>query len=464
MFRATTTRPTTPTVTFLGAAQSVTGSMHLLEAAGQRILLDCGLFRGPREEAHQRNARFPIEPNGIDAVILSHAHVDHCGNLPNLIRQGFGGPIYCTPATRDLIAVMLADSARIQEEEAAVARVAGRPTALRTPLYTRTNADEAVRRCLVVEYEQPYTIHPGIRLLFRDVGHILGAALVVLTIDQNGRELRVTFTGDLGRRGLPFLHQPCAVPPSDLIISESTYGGRRHDTLEVMTAKMSDIVRRTAARGGKVLIPAFSLGRTQVVAHFLQTWMRNGTLPYLPIYIDSPLSIDIAEVYRRHAARHLAVAPVEEPAVEFILSPEEADYLTTRPEPCIIIASGGMCEGGRIVHHLRRHIDDPRATIVLVSYQAPHSLGHQLLELKPTVRFHGRNWNKWAEVVEINGFSGHADHDDFLALLAPAAESAQHVRLVHGEPVAAQALALALSERGCRDVAAPQRGDSVALA
>jgi metallo-beta-lactamase family protein len=437
--------------------------MHLLEAAGQRILLDCGLFRGPREEARQRNSTFLIDPTGIDAVVLSHAHVDHCGNLPNLIRQGFNGPIYCTPATRDLIAVMLADSARIQEEDAAVARLAGRPPAQRTPLYTRLDADRAVNSCVVIPYEQPHELHPAIQLCFRDTGHILGAALVALTIAQNPHEYRVTFTGDLGRRGLPFLQQPCAVPPSDLIISESTYGGRRHDTLEAMSAKMSQIVRRTVARGGKILIPAFSLGRTQVVAHFLQVWMRDGLLPRLPIYIDSPLSIDIGEVYRRHAATHLAVPALEEPAVEYILSPEEADYLTMRPEPCIIIASGGMCEGGRIVHHLRRHIDDPRSTFVLVSYQAPHSVGHQLLEMKPTIRFQGRTWNKWAEVVEINGFSGHADHNDFLTLLAPAAEAAQHVRLVHGEPAAAETLATALRERGCRDVVVPQRGDSVTL-
>jgi metallo-beta-lactamase family protein len=438
--------------------------MHLLEAAGQRVLLDCGLFRGPREEARQRNSEFPLEPTSLDAVVLSHAHVDHCGNLPNLLRQGFAGPIYCTPATRDLIAVMLADSARIQEEDAAVARLAGRPAAQRTPLYTGTDAGHTVDRCVVVPYGEIQEIAPAIRLCFRDTGHILGSALVELTIAQNGRDYRVTFTGDLGRRGLPFLHQPCSVPASDLIISESTYGGRRHDTLEAMATKMGDVVRRTAARGGKVLIPAFSLGRTQVVAHLIQVWMRDGILPRLPIFIDSPLSIDIGEVYRQHAATHLAVPLLDEPAIEYVLSAEEADYLTMRPEPCIFIASGGMCEGGRIVHHLRRHIDDPRSTIVLVSYQAPHSVGHQLLEMRPTVRFHGRNWNKWAEVVEINGFSGHADHDDFLALLAPAAVASPHVRLVHGEPQATEALTKALREQGCRDVAAPQRGDQVTLA
>jgi metallo-beta-lactamase family protein len=438
--------------------------MHLLEAAGQRVLLDCGLFRGPREEARQRNSEFPVEPTSIDAVVLSHAHVDHCGNLPNLIRQGFAGPIYCTPATRDLIAVMLGDSARIQEEDAAVARLAGRPAALRIPLYTRADAEEAVNRCVTVPFEQPHDIHPAIRLLFRDAGHILGAAMVALTIAANPREYRVTFTGDLGRRGLPFLHQPQPVPPADLIISESTYGGRRHDTLAAMAEKMSVLVRRTATRGGKVLIPAFSLGRTQLVAHFLQAWMRDGLLPRLPIYIDSPLAIDIGEVYRHYAASELAVAPIEEPVVEHVLSAEEADYLTTQPDPCIFIASGGMCEGGRIVHHLRRHIDDPRSTIILVSFQAPDTVGRQLLDLKPTVRFHGRNWNKWAEVAEINGFSGHADQDDFRELLAPAAESARHVRLVHGEPAAADSLAAALRGHGCRDVAAPHRGDCITLA
>jgi metallo-beta-lactamase family protein len=464
MLSPSTHRPSTPTVTFFGAAQTVTGSMHLLEAAGRRVLLDCGMFRGPRDEARQRNSRFPFEPADIDAVVLSHAHTDHCGNLPNLIRQGFAGPIYCTPATRDLIAIMLADSARIQEEDAAVARLAGRPPELRKPLYTRADAAEAVSRCVAVPLEQPHDIDPSIRLRFRDAGHILGAAMVSLTVAGSPREHRVTFTGDLGRRGLPFLHQPQPVPPGDLIISESTYGGRRHDTLEGMAAKMSDLVRRTAARGGKVLIPAFSLGRTQIVAHFLQVWMRDGLLPRMPIYIDSPLAIDIGEVYRRYAATDLVAPPPEEPEVEYVMSPEEADYLTTRPEPAIFVASGGMCEGGRIVHHLRRHIDDPRATIILVSYQAPNTVGRQLLELRPTVRFHGRNWNKWAEVAEINGFSGHADHDDFLALLAPAAEEAQHVRLVHGEPQASEALAKALRERGVRDVAAPHRGDGVALA
>jgi metallo-beta-lactamase family protein len=438
--------------------------MHLLEAAGQRLLLDCGLFRGPRDEARLRNSRFPFDPAEIDAVVLSHAHTDHCGNLPNLIPQGFAGPIYCTPATRDLIAIMLADSARIQEEDAAVARLSGRSAVLGAPLYTRADAAEAVGRCVAVPLEQAHDIHPSIRLRFRDAGHILGAALVSLTVAQNQREYRVTFTGDLGRSGLPFLHPPRPVPPGDLIVSESTYGGRRHDTLERMAAKMSDLVRRTAARGGKVLIPAFSLGRTQVVAHFLRVWMRDGLLPRLPIYIDSPLAIDIGEVYQRYAATDLVAPPPEEPEVEYVLSPDEADYLTTRPEPCIFVASGGMCEGGRIVHHLRRHLDDPRATIVLVSYQAPNTVGRQLLELRPTVRFHGRNWNKWAEVAEINGFSGHADHDDFLALLAPAAEGARHVRLVHGDPQASEALAQALRERGCRDVVAPHRGDSLTLA
>ena len=264
----------------------------------------------------------------------------------------------------------------------------------------------------------------------------------MLTFAQGGRTSRLTFTGDLGRRGLPYLRQPPPVPAADLLISESTYGGRRHDTLEVMAAKMGQVVRGALARGGKVLIPAFSLGRTQVVLHFLQRWMRDGILPRLPIYVDSPLAAEIAGVYQRYgeAFEHLPAAGL--PSVHYFRSPEEAREVSMLQEPCVLVASGGMCDGGRIMQHLRHHIDDPRCSIVLVSYQAPLSLGAQLLQMRPTVRFHGRTWNKWAEVVSISGFSGHADHDDFLALLGPALGETGKIRLVHGEPPQAEALAV----------------------
>jgi metallo-beta-lactamase family protein len=453
---------TEPLVTFWGAAQSVTGSMHLIEFGSQRLLLDCGLVRGRRDEAHKRNLRFPFDPATLDAVVLSHAHVDHCGNLPNLIRQGFRGPIYCTPATRELVAIMLADSARIHEEDAAVAGVIehGRPAKL-APLYTRADAAQTIDHCIPVPYENDFALNADAQLHFVDAGHILGSALTVLTLAGSGRTHRLTFTGDLGRRGLPFLRQPPLVPAADLIICESTYGGRKHDTLEVMAAKMSQVVRHTVARGGKVLIPAFSLGRTQVVLHFLQRWMRDGILPRLPIYVDSPLAAEIAGVYQHHTDAFETLPSAGLPPVHYFRSPEEARVVSTHAEPCVIVASGGMCEGGRIIGHLRLHLDDPRTSIVLVSYQAPFSLGAQLLQMRPTVRFHGRNWNKWAEIVSINGFSGHADQDDFLALLGPALGETGKIRLVHGEPPQAEALAAGLRKFGFADVAVPHREEHV---
>jgi metallo-beta-lactamase family protein len=439
--------------------------MHLVEFAGRRLLLDCGLARGRRDEARQRNSHFPFDPPTLDAVVLSHAHVDHCGNLPNLVRQGFRGPIYCTPATRDLIKVMLNDSARIQEEDAVVAGVVGRPGALeRVPLYTRSDAVRTIDRCITLPYGETHAVGAGVQVTFTDAGHILGSAAVALTLEGVGRSYRITFTGDLGRRGLPFLPEPRSVPAADLLISESTYGGRAHDTVEAMAAKMADVVRRTVARGGKVLIPAFSLGRTQVVVHYLRRWMRDGLLPQLPLFVDSPLAGEIATVYRRHADSLDAGHPFDETGVHYVASQEEGRAISRQPDPCLVVASGGMCEGGRIVSYLREHVDDPRTSLVLVSYQAPHSVGARLLELRPTVRIQGRTLNKWAEVVELNGFSGHADRNDFRALLGPLADSTRQVRLVHGEPEQAETLAASLRAQGFADVAVPRREETVRVA
>lgn len=439
--------------------------MHLVEGAGRRVLLDCGLHRGPLAEQRRKNDQFPFDPGSIDAVVLSHAHVDHCGNLPNLVRQGFSGPIYCTAATRELTDVMLNDSARVQEHEAAVAGVlAGTRRVEASPRFDRGDATSVVARCVALPYREERELLPGIRLRLIDAGHILGSAITSLTIDHGGREYRVTFTGDLGRRGLPFLEEPASVPPADLVISESTYGGRVHDPLEETAERLSRVFEETADRGGKVLIPAFSLGRTQLVVHFLRRWMHEGRLPALPLWVDSPLGARIAEVYDRHAESLRAVNGPGVASARYFGDREEADEVSTGREPCAIVASGGMCEGGRIVQHLRHHVDDPRSTVVLVSYQAPYSLGRQLLEKRPTVRFHGRNWNKWASVVELTGFSGHADRDDFLALLGPARATSGRLRLVHGEPEQAAALAGTLRDHGFRDVAPARHQEQVAVA
>jgi metallo-beta-lactamase family protein len=361
--------------------------------------------------------------------------------------------------------VMLADSARIQEEDAVVAGVVGhgaRP--VHAPLYTRGDASLAVSQCVGVPYGHDLALSDTIQLRFVDAGHILGSAMVALTLAHAGRDYRVTFTGDLGRRGLPYLLDPDPVPAADLLICESTYGGKTHETVAQMARKVTDVVKRTAQRGGKVLIPAFSLGRTQLVVHYLRRWMREGAMPRLPIYVDSPLAGQIAHVYERYGEFFQGAIEDDVAPARYLISQEESRELHEDPDPFILVASGGMCEGGRILSHLRHHIDDPRASVVLVSYQAPHTVGHQLLEKKPTVRFHGRTWNKWAEVVEVNGFSGHADQNDFSALLAPLAEKTRQVRLVHGEPEQSEALALRLRGHGFAEVGVPRREEVVSVA
>jgi metallo-beta-lactamase family protein len=473
MISHSVTQAAVPTITFWGAAQTVSGSMHLVEVGPHRILFDCGLVQGRREEARQRNSRFPFHPHQIDAVVLSHAHVDHCGNLPTLVRQGFSGPVYCTPATRDLLAVMLADSSKIQEEDAAhlnILRQYAEPWV--QPLYTNPDVARAVSQCVAVPYGREFDVTRTVRVRFHDAGHILGSAMVELTAHSAGRDYSLTYTGDLGRRGLPLLRGPAPVPPADLLVSESTYGGRLHDPVERTAGKLYEAVARTVERGGKVLIPAFSLGRTQLVVHFLREGVETGRLPTVPVYVDSPLAADIAEVYRRH----LDCLPEETArrllgdgdflgggVVRYVRDFEESMALSTGREPCVLVAASGMCEAGRIQHHLKQNIDDPRNTVVLVSYQAPGTVGRKLLEKAPTVRFMGRDWNKWADVIHLDGFSAHADREDFATFLGPLVGRVGRVRLIHGEREQAHALAGTLRGLGFADVEAPQGGEAVPL-
>src|SRR5262245_29816323 len=392
-----------PTLTFWGAAQTVTGSLHLLEAGGRRVLLECGLYQGRREEARQRNSRFPFHPHRLAAVVISHAHVDPCGNLPTLARQGFAGPIYCTPATRDLLGILLADSAKIQEEDAAhlnILRHYIEPWV--QPLYTRPDVDRVLRQCVAVPYDVPTEILPGVRLRFSDAGHVLGSAVVHLAVGTAGETRTLTFTGDLGRRHMPILRPAAPIPPADLLVCESTYGGREHEPIARTVEKLWEVVRRTSARGGKVLVPAFSLGRTQLVVHYLHRGLAGGHFPPVPVYVDSPLAAEIADVYRDHPdclsdeARRQVAGDADflgDGAVQFVRSFEESMQLSTRPGPSVLVAASGMCEAGRILQHLRHNVDDPRNTVVLVSYQASGTVGRRLLEPKPTVRFHGKDWN-----------------------------------------------------------------------
>jgi len=447
-----------PSVSFLGAAQSVAGSMHLIESGPFRYLLDCGVNRDDRGKSGPTGASFPFDPSTIDAVFLSHAHLDHCGNLPYLIRQGFRGPIHCTHATLDLISVMLNDGARINEHRN---RFSNSSRNSSRSLFDYDDVDDTLDACIGVDYSKSVAINSDAQICFSDAGHILGSASIAIDLLHSDREVQIYFTGDLGRRGLPFVADPTIVPSADLIICESTYGGRSHDSLEEMAAKMANVVRSTIERKGKVLIPAFSLGRTQLVLHYLQKWMSEGIVPKLPIFIDNPVASEISLVHDMYD--DLLVPEIDGIPFEWLESDDEATKRSIQSDPCIILASGGMCDGGRILHHLKYHIDDPRSTIVMVSFQAPDSLGAQLLSRSPRVRFDGRHWNKWIEVAEVKGFSGHADQSDFDVLMRDAASNTGRVRLVHGEPEAMRSLERQLSGMGFADVSSPRRNERVFL-
>lgn len=459
-----------PIVTFWGAAQMVTGSMHLLEAGSAKVLLDCGLYQGRRDESRRRNAAFPFAPKKIAAVLVSHAHIDHCGNLPSLIRHGFDGPIYTTPATRDLLAVMLVDSAKIQEEDAAhlnIQRNYAEPWV--EPLYTRADVDRVLAQVIPIDYDRFREVAPGVRFKFLEAGHVLGSAMIHL-VTEGGSTL--TFTGDLGRRCMPLLRHTAPIPPADVLVCESTYGNRTHEPLEDTQRKLYEAINRTIARGGKVFIPAFSLGRTQLIIHFVHKGILEDRIPRIPVYVDSPLAADITGVYETHpecldaeGTKMLedGVGILGGDVVTYIREFEDSVRTSLRPEPSITIASSGMCDAGRILHHLKDHIDDPRCTVILVSYQAHGTTGRRLLEKTPTIKFLGREWNKWIEVVHLDGFSGHADRADFAAYLSPLAGQVGKVRLIHGEREQAEALAETLRDIGFVDVEVPRPGDMVEL-
>jgi metallo-beta-lactamase family protein len=458
-----------PTVTFWGATRTVTGSMHRVDVGGRSLLLDCGLFQGPRSESRRRNEQFPFRPRDIDAVLLSHAHVDHCGNLPNLVKQGFAGPIWCTPATRALAGVMLGDAAKIQEEDAAYLnrhREKGEPRV--EPLYDGRDVYRTLLKFRAVPYDTLTEVGPGVEATFVDAGHLLGSAMIGLRLGDR----HVTFTGDLGRPGLPILRDPSGVPPGDLVISESTYGGHTHEPVEETAERLGEVVRRTAGRGGKLLIPAFSVGRTQTVVYFLHQLLNAGRLPDVPIYVDSPMAVRATEVYRAHpecfdpeTLQLLKEHPdlFGEEQITYVDKVDQSIALNGRPGPCVIIAASGMCEGGRILHHLKHNVGDPKNTVLIVGYQAEGTLGRRLVERRPEVRILGRTVAVKAEVMVLNGLSSHADHGGLLAALSPLAGTARRVRLVHGEPARAEALAEGLRAAGFADVAIPDRGESVTV-
>ncbi len=452
---------------FHGAARTVTGSMHLLEVNGARLLLDCGLFQGPRQETYERNRHFPFDPRSIDAVILSHAHVDHSGNLPHLVKLGLEGLIYATPATAHLADLMLRDSGHIQESDALYInkKRAERGEDLIEPLYTEEDGAQVKQYFRPVPYDTAFEPAPGVTARLVDAGHILGSAAAVLDIQENGRKLRLWYSGDIGRPNLPLLRDPVLPDKADVLVMECTYGDRLQPDPQSAYQQLKDLVKETVQRGGKVIIPAFAVGRTQELVYFLHQMMHNGEVPRIPVYVDSPLAVNASEIFRMHpecfdAETQAFMRQYKHPALDFeqltyIHSVEESKALNDRKNPMIIISASGMVETGRVLHHLRNNIENPHNTILIVSWQAPHTLGRRLVEGERFVKIFGELFERRAEVAVINGFSAHAGQNELLEYALRVKDSAQKVVLVHGEPIPANTLRRKLEERQMKQIYYP---------
>src|SRR5262245_13981878 len=436
-------------ITFWGAAGTVTGSMHLVETAGKRILLDCGMFQGRRKESDAKNRNLPFEGSSIDTVILSHAHIDHSGNLPTLVRRGFQGPIYTTPATIDLCQWMLRDTAHISEKDAQflnkrrMQRGGNGPVV--EPLYTMADAERTLPLFQPVDYHQPHKLADGLSYTAYDAGHMLGSSSVVLEGD-----LRLAFSGDIGRPGLPIIRDPETLPRADYLIMESTYGGRLHKTTGSVVNKLADVVNRTARRGGRIIVPAFAVGRTQQLVLMLHQLANEKRIPNIPIFVDSPLAVDVTKVHRDHPecfdeATQAYLKNGEDPfgfhRLTYVRDVAESKALNSLRGPFVVISASGMCEAGRILHHLRNNIEDPRNTVLITGYQATDTLGRKLVDKWTEVRIFGEPLTVRAEVVSLDSLSGHGDYNELLEWVRPLAPSLHRIFLVHGEPEQSQSFA-----------------------
>ncbi len=455
---------------FHGAAGEVTGSMHLVHHKGRWIALDCGLVQGRRAEAEEQNRDWPVPPKELAAVVLSHAHTDHTGRLPRLVRDGFTGPIYCTSATRDLCSIMLPDSAHIQSEDVPYVNKKRAREGLPPieALYDAEDALAALRLMRPVPLGEWFTVLPRLRARFQEAGHMLGSTGITLALGEGATPAHTLhFTGDLGRPRTPILRDPAAIPPCDTLICESTYGGRVNPQITDAEEELARVVLRTIARGGLMIVPAFSVGRTQTIVYYLHRMMESGRMPRVPVFVDSPLAIDATEVFRLHVDLYDQEAAEFQRRLgdilggrccTFVREAEESRRLNTRREPCVIIAASGMCEAGRIRHHLKYHIEDSRTTILLPGYQAQNTLGRRLADGVRNIRLFHQTYHVEAEVVQLHGFSGHADQNELRAALRPLLSRNPRIFLVHGEREQSQALQERLTTDGFGHVSVAQRG------
>ena len=449
--------------------------MHHIEAAGKRFLLDCGLYQGRRRDAFERNRNFPFPVPSIDGVILSHAHIDHSGNLPTLVHNGYSGPIYTTPATVDLCLPMLADSAFLQQKDAEFCnrrreyrRSIGRDDLECEPLYLPEDAERTYPLFRPVELGETKEVAPGFRYKTYEAGHMLGATSMVIEADG----VRLAFSGDVGRKHLPILRDPVSPDPVDYLIMESTYGDRFHKPISNVAEKLADVVNRTSGRGGRIIVPSFAVGRTQQLVMVLHQLMDAHRIPSIPIFVDSPLAVNATEVFRKHpelfdAETNKFLSAGDDPfgfsRLRYIRDVSESKALNSLHGPFLVIAASGMCEAGRILHHLRNNIEDSRNTILITGFQAENTLGRKILNGDREVPIFGEPMQLRAEVVRLDELSGHADQGELIEWMRPLAARLKRVFLVHGEPAQGAALAEVIRKEFHIDVQQPSRGHSFPL-
>lgn len=459
-------------ITFLGAARTTTGSMHLIEACGKRILLDCGLYQGHRKEAFEKNRNLPIDAKKIDYVILSHAHIDHSGNLPQLVKAGFRGRVFARSQTVDLCGVMLKDSCFLQRRDVEYVNKKRRAQgkALFEELYNEEDVDALMRLMTPVHLHTPTKIAPGIELTLHNAGHILGSALVQLDISGGtGHSHRVLFSGDLGQPNQPILRHYEYPEGADILLIESTYADRLHPTAESVQDKLEMLIRKIDRHNAKLLIPAFSVGRTQQIIYYLNRLREAGRLPKIPIYIDSPLSQKATDIYARHTGCYNGEAlamikaghnPLSLEGMEYVLTASDSMALNDRKGPMIIIAASGMCEGGRVVHHLKQIVSDPWNIVLIVGFQAENTLGRRLVEERNPIRILGEELELNARVETINALSAHADRDGLMDWFDKVGRNVKHAFAIHGEPEKVEAMRKLLLAHGAPQASAPQPGQS----
>lgn len=463
-------------LTIYGAAQSVTGSQYLLRINGKNLLLECGMFQGRREDTYQKNCNLAYPAGEVDAAILSHAHIDHSGNLPNLVKNGYNGEIFTTEATAHLADVMLKDCGHIQEADAEFvnkkrARRGERPV---KPIYTILDAERVANHFHPLRYGETFHPLPGVTAHLVDAGHILGSAAIVLDLQENGRTTRLWFSGDIGRERMPLMNDP-VLPEGkvDTLLMECTYGDKPHAEPELAFTEFRDVVKRTVKRGGKIIIPAFAVGRTQELVYYLNQMVSDGDIPHIPVYVDSPLAVNATEVFEKfadqfdeetktfiHDHKHPAL---EFPGLHYVQSVEESKKINEMHMPMIIISASGMAETGRILHHLKNNIEDPRSTILIVSWQAPFTLGRRLADRERKVRIYGEEYFRQAEIATIGGLSAHAGQNMLVKYASAVKNVAKQIVLVHGEPPQANALMAKLREAGTPPIRYPQQDETLEI-